>query len=93
MNRGRVHIQRRLLAIFRGANKALDTFQLAAWVYCTESNANGDMVLTAAQLSAVRRALIRLADKGLLCGVRGPQNGRQLWARPHIFALMEQRMP
>jgi hypothetical protein len=92
MNRRHVHIQRRLLAIFRGANKALDTFQLAAWVYCTESDANTDAVLTAAQLSAMRRALRGLADRGV-CGVGGQQNGRQLWARPHIFALMEQKIP
>ena len=93
MSGGPVHIQRRLLAIFRGANRPLDTFRLAAWVYCAESDAYGDAVLTAAQLSSVRRALIRLSDKGLLCGVRGPHNGRQLWARPHIFVSIEQKTP
>ena len=93
MSGGPVHIQRRLLAIFRGANRPLDTFRLAAWVYCAESDAYGDAVLTAAQLSSVRRALIRLSDKGLLCGVRGPHDGRQLWARPHIFVSIEEKTP
>jgi len=93
MSRGSVNIQRRLSAIFRGANRPLDTFRLAGWVYCAKSDESGDAVLTAAQLSSVRRSLIRLADKGLLCGIRSPHDRRQLWARPHIFAVMEQKTP
>jgi hypothetical protein len=93
MSGGPVHIQRRLLAIFRGANRALDTFELAAWVYCIEPDASGNTLVTAAQLSSVRRALIRLSDKGLLCGVRGPHDGRQLWARPHIFVSIDEKTP
>jgi hypothetical protein len=85
VSRGLGDVQRLLLAIFDKRDGPVDTFDLAELVYDEPGR------LTEAQLSAVQRALIWLADKGALCRIIGGRGGWQRWARPQTLVRMHRK--
>jgi hypothetical protein len=96
MSRGMGRIERRLLTIFKEKAGQFSTFDLAAMVYDIEAGADQMRWLSDAQLSAVRRALIRLSENpscGVnVCGMRGFHDRRQRWATAAEFVTLERSM-
>ena len=76
MGLGRRTLQRSLLALI-SANADLDMFELTALAYELEPDQRGKMVVSAAHLSSVRRALVVLFREGLAIGSRGLQQSRR----------------
>jgi len=82
MSRGRGTLQRSLLALI-SANGDLDMFELTALAYELEPDEQGKMVVSAAHLASVRRALVVLFREGLAIGsTTRQQGGRRAWAAP-----------
>ena len=77
MSRRRGTLQRSLLALI-SANADLDMFELTALAYEIEPDQQGEMVVSAAHLASVRRALLVLLSDGLAFGsIARPQSGRR----------------
>jgi hypothetical protein len=90
MSRGMGDAQRRVIAVFdQQPDALLDTYEIARLVYDIEPNQDGMHIVNEAQLSAVRRSLIALAETGVLCSSRGFHNGRQYWAQPQTFVELD----
>jgi hypothetical protein len=82
MSRGRETLQRSLLALIN-ANGYLDIFELTALAYELEPDDQGKVVVGAAHLASVRRALLVLVRKGRVIGSTArPQGGRRAWDTP-----------
>lgn len=84
MSRGHGKVQQRLLDILNGDDRAFETFELTARVFDVSSNEDGEILVTDAQLVAVRRALQRLACERVIRSFgRGFGDGRRRWANLH----------
>jgi len=82
MSRARETLQRSLLALIN-ANGCLDIFELTALAYELEPDEQGKVVVSAAHLASVRRALVVLVREGLVIGSTArPQGGRRAWDAP-----------
>jgi hypothetical protein len=87
MSRGRGKVQRRLLDILNADDRAFETFELTAQVFGVAPDERGQILVTDAQLVAVRRALQRLACERVIRSFgRGFRDGRRRWAnlRPDL---------
>lgn len=67
MSGGHGTLQRSLLALIN-ANSRLDMFELTALAYELEPDEQGNVVISAAHLASVRRALAVLVREGLVIG-------------------------
>jgi hypothetical protein len=82
MSRRRETLQRSLLALIN-ANGCLDIFELTALAYGLEPDEQGKVVVSAARLASVRRALVVLVREGLVIGSTArAQGGRRASAAP-----------
>ena len=86
MSRGLGRLQRTVLSILEENDMVFDTYQITARAYAIEHDANNQVLVTDAQLGAVRRALISLVNqhKKAVCFGRRFQKGRRLWASIRI---------
>ena len=85
MSKGHGEIQRRVLAVLAGAS-SLDSIAVAVAVY-------GRNPVTLAEVSSVRRAMRKLADKGLVVAMtRHYRDGRRMWALPAAAAAPAERV-
>ena len=79
MSRGHGWVERSALAVLQVAGDCLDTFNIAAAAFYPDER--GDVLVTDAQLSAVRRALGKLVREGLVvpvsAGFDSPERGNQ----------------
>ena len=80
MSRRRGTLQRSLLALI-SANADLDIFELAALAYEIEPDQQGKMLVSAAHLASVRRALLVLLSEGLAIDSIARQQGSRRDAR------------
>lgn len=91
MSRGPGNIQRRLLSLIESQGDTLhSTYDLAAGAYDVRPNADGQRLLTEAQVSSVRRALTSLAKQGKITGRRGWHDRRQRWATSAVWARYDE---
>jgi hypothetical protein len=74
MSGGRETLQRSLLALI-SANTDLDMFELTALAYELEPDRQRQMVVSAAHLASVRRALLVLLSEGLVIDSMARQQG------------------
>jgi hypothetical protein len=82
MSRRRETLQRSLLALIN-ANGYLDIFELTALAYGLEPDEQGKVVVSAARLASVRRALVVLVREGLvISSTARAQGGRRASATP-----------
>jgi hypothetical protein len=64
----------------RNMPRCLNAIELASRVYNVKTNDDGELLVTDAQRSGVRRALVTLKRKGLVdCGDRHWHQGRRPW--------------
>ena len=86
MSRGRETLQRSLLALIN-ANGCLDIFELTALAYGLEPDEQGKVVVSAARLASVRRALVVLVREGLVIGstARPQGNAPEYAGRPWFW--------
>ena len=77
MSGGHGTLQRSLLALI-SANTDLDMFELTALAYELEPDRQGQIVVSAAHIASVRRALVVLFREGLTIGSTARQQGGRL---------------
>ena len=82
MSRGPGRIERRILEVFDKHRAGGDLVSIAAEVYQVPENADGTIVVTAAQRFSVSRAVERLAQRGEVFHLGNfPGSRRRLWTR------------
>jgi hypothetical protein len=82
MSRGRGTLQRSLLELISSSNH-LDMFELTALAYELEPDDQGKVVVSAAHVASVRRALVALFRNELAIGSTARrQAGRCAWTAP-----------
>jgi hypothetical protein len=99
MSRGHGRIERALLAVLDATDDHLNTFELTATAFELQPDSTGLVGISPAQLSAVRRALGKLAREGLVVPVglsetspgRGWHDRRAHWISARALPAYRQR--
>src|SRR5690349_17691067 len=70
-----------------------DAYELTTIVYGLDAASGGWIIVTDAQLSAVRRALKALVAEGHIVAVRGWRDHCSRWCTPEVYAASRRLVP